>query len=126
MPGPMLDSPPPLPDGVKASMSGGAPFAGVGEMLAGKKPPMPGGNAQGALKAQGDAVMKVLEQMVGSSQAGKSFFSRAMKMVEQGIAAEAQGGPGAPANPDRGGGPDEGHAVAGKEGGMMPPPSFPG
>lgn len=127
MPGPQLDSPPPLPDGVKASMGGGSPFAGVGEMLAGKKAPAPGGGGpQGALKAQGDAVMKVLEQMVGASQAGKTFFSRAMKMVEQGIAAEAQGGPGAPANPDRGGGGDEGHAVAGKEGGMTPPPAFPG
>jgi hypothetical protein len=125
MPGPQLDSPPPLPDGVKASMSGGGPFAGVGEMLAGKKPPTAGGGGgpQGALKAQGDAVMKVLEQMVGSSQAGKTFFSRAMKMVEQGIAAEAQGGPGAPANPDRGGG--EGPASAG-EGSMKPPPAFPG
>lgn len=124
MPGPQLDSPPPLPDGVKASMGGGSPFAGVGEMLAGKKsPPSGGGGPQGALKAQGDAVMKVLEQMVGSSQAGKTFFSRAMKMVEQGIAAESQGGPGAPANPDKQqGGPESG----GEDSGMKPPPAFPG
>ena len=125
MPGPALDTPPPLPDGVKAAMGGGGAFAGIGEMLAGKKPPMSGGGGgTGALKAQGDAVMKVLEQMVGASQAGKTFFSRAMKMIEQGIAAEAQGGPGAPANPDKapGAGPD----MAGAESGMKPPPSFPG
>lgn len=120
----MLDGPPPLPDSVKAGMSGGGaggdnPFSGVGEMLAGKKPPAGGGGPQGALKAQGDAVMKVLEQMVGASQAGKPFFSRAMKMIEQGIAAESQGGPGAPANPDKGGQPEDG-------GGMKPPPAFPG
>ena len=124
MPPQMLESPPPLPDSIKSSMGGGSPFAGVGEMLANKKPSAPAGGS-GALKAQGDAVMKVLEQMVGASQAGKTFFSRAMKMVEQGIAAEAQGGPGAPVNPEKGAMGDEGRPGA-EGGGMKPPPAFPG
>lgn len=128
MPAQMLDSPPPLPQDVKSSMGGGSPFAGVGEMLAAKKPGMDGMAAkgpQGALNAQADAVTKVLQQMVTSSNAGKTFFSRAIKMIEQGVAAESQQGPGAPAKGDMSmqmTGPD----MAGPGSGMSPPPPFPG
>lgn len=126
MPATQLDSPPPLPDAVKGAMGGGNPFSGVGEMMAGKKPgPSGGGGPAGALKAQGDAVMKVLEQMVGASGPGKTFFSRAMKMIEQGVAAEQQQGPGTPVEGDRGQSGMEGHESAGG-GGMQPPPAFPG
>jgi len=123
MPAAMLDAPPPIPDGVKASMGGGgSPFSGVGDMLSKQGGGAPGGGGpSGALKAQADAVAKVLEQMVGASNAGKPFFSRAMKMIEQGVAAESQQGPGAPAAPAQAGG-DAGQPPAG----MQAPPSFPG
>jgi len=124
MPAAQLDSPPPLPDAVKASMGGGGgnPFAGVGDMLSkqGGTPPG-GGGPSGALKAQADAISKVLQQMVGASNAGKPFFSRAMKMIEQGVAAESQQGPGTPVAPKQDAGP--GAESAGE---MAPPPSFPG
>jgi hypothetical protein len=124
MPAATLDAPPPIPDGVKAAMGGGGggPFAGVGDMLSkqGGAPPK-GGGPTGALKAQADAISKVLEQMVGAASAGKPFFSRAMKMIEQGVAAESQQGPGTPPAP-------QGGAGEGEEGpaGMSPPPAFPG
>jgi hypothetical protein len=121
----MLDSPPPLPDAVKASMGGGGgnPFAGVGDMLKKQGGAAPGGGGpSGALKAQADAISKVLEQMVGASNAGKPFFSRAMKMIEQGVQAESQQGPGAPAAPKQEGGPESAEPPAG----MAPPPAFPG
>jgi len=124
MPAAQLDAPPPIPDGVKAAMGGGggSPFAGVGDMLSKQGGGAPGGGGpSGALKAQADAVTKVLEQMVGAASAGKTFFSRAMKMIEQGVAAESQQGPGTPAAPKQAGG-DAGQPPPG----MEPPPAFPG
>lgn len=102
-------------------MGGGSPFSGVADMLSKQGGPAPGGGGpSGALKAQADAISKVLEQMVGASNAGKPFFSRAMKMIEQGVAAESQQGPGTPAAPKDAGGGAEPPA------GMSPPPAFPG
>jgi hypothetical protein len=100
MPAPVLDAPPPLPDSVKSQM--GPPDQGMnaaGPML--QKSSAFGGapNAQGALRAQVDAVKKVLQKVVDSAGAGKQFFSRAMQLLEQGMSAEAQKGPGSPAAP---------------------------
>lgn len=126
MPG--LDSAPPLPDGVKSQMGppSASSFSGIGDMLASKSggpgpgaAPPGGGGAQGALKAQGDAIKKVLETMVQSASAGKTYFSRAMQLIEQGVAAESAKGPGTSTAPQ----PD-----AGSEGasGMKPAPAFAG
>jgi hypothetical protein len=125
MPSPMLDAAPPLPDSVRSQM--GAPdqgpggMAGAGEML--KKTTAFGGapNAQGALRAQADAVKAVVQKMADAASAGKTFFSRAIQLLEQGMAAEAQGGPGTPVNakPQVEGGSE---ATSGNK----PPGSFPG
>jgi hypothetical protein len=99
----------------------GPGMAGAGEML--KKNPAMGGapNAQGALRAQADAVKAVVQKMADSASAGKTFFSRAIQLIEQGLAAEAQGGPGSPVNakPQMEGGSE---ATSGNK----PPGSFPG
>jgi hypothetical protein len=96
-------------------------MAGAGEML--KKGTAFGGppNAQGALRAQVDAIKGVLQKVADSASAGKTFFSRAMQLIDQGMAAEAQGGPGSPASvkPDVTGGSD---ATSGNK----PPGAFPG
>jgi hypothetical protein len=124
---PSIDMSPPLPSGVKAQMGPSTPFAGVGDMLAkqnGAPPTAQQPDAQGALKAQADAVKKVLEQMASASGAGKQFFSRASQLVDQGLAVESQKGPGTPATPqpDSQGGPEGAQA-----GGMTAPPmAFPG
>ena len=123
MPSPTLDAAPPLPDAVKSQM--GSPdaggMAGAGEML--KKSTAFGGapNAQGALRAQADAVKGVIQKMADSAAAGKTFFSRAIQLIEQGIAAESQGGPGSPPNPKE-------QMMGGGEStsGNKPPGSFPG
>jgi hypothetical protein len=99
----------------------GGGMAGAGEML--KKSPAFGGapNAQGALKQKVDAVTAVIKTIVDSASAGKTFFSRAIQLLEQGMAAESQGGPGSPANPKpqvMGGGD--------QTSGNKPPGSFPG
>lgn len=115
---PVLDAPPPLPADVKSQMSagGGSPFQDIANKMADKN----GGDAQGALKMQGDAVKKLLEKMAQSAQAGKTFFSRAISMIDQGIAVESSKGPGAPTAP-------QGDMVdAGSGGGMTAPSSFPG
>lgn len=119
---PVLDSPPPLPDAVKNQM--GAPdaggMAGAGEML--KKTTAFGGapNAQGALRAQVDALKKVLQKVIDTAGPGKQFFSRAAQLLEQGMSAEASKGPGPDANPK----PD---MLGGNEAtGNKPPGSFPG
>ena len=122
---PTLEAAPPLPDSVKSAMGppdpGAGGMAGAGEML--KKSSAFGGapNAQGALRAQADAVKAVVQKMADSAGAGKTFFSRALQLIDQGMAAEAQGGPGSPANPkpDVSGGSD---ATSGNK----PPGSFPG
>ena len=100
MPSPVLDMPPPLPDAVRNQM--GPPDQGMnaaGPML--QKGAAFGGppNAQGAIRAQVDAVKKVLQKVIDSSGAGKQFFSRAMQLLEQGMSAEAQKGPGSPTSP---------------------------
>jgi hypothetical protein len=104
-------------------MGGGGAFAGIGDMMAKQGGGQSGGGSAGALKAQADAISKVLEQMVGAANAGKPFFSRAMKMIEQGIAAEAQQGPGTPAAPQQ---QASGPASAEPPGMGAPPASFPG
>jgi hypothetical protein len=74
-------------------------MAGAGEML--KKSPGFGGapNAQGALRAQADAVKAVVQKMADSASAGKTFFSREIQLIEQGIAGEAKCGQGSPKSP---------------------------
>lgn len=103
--------------------AGDSPFGGIAKMLSdkggapgGDKPP----DAGGSLKAQGEAVKKVLEKMAQSSQAGKTYFSRAIQMIEQGLQIEAEKGPGTPAKPQ----PDS--PGVGQGGGMEPPAAFPG
>jgi|SRR5271170_3051770 len=123
MPGATLDAAPPLPDAVKSAM--GPPTGGpdIGKMMA-KGPGMPGpdgGSAQGNLKVQIDTIKKVLDSIIGSATAGKTFFSRAAQMLDQGLAAESSKGPGTP--PVKG--PDQGAGDTGG-GGMASPPSFPG
>lgn len=123
---PTLDAAPPLPDNVRGQMGpadpAGAGMAGAGEML--KKTTAFGGapNAQGALRAQADAVKAVVQKMADSASAGKTFFSRAMQLIDQGMAAEAQGGPGSPPNPKDAmmGGGDA------TSSGNKPPGAFPG
>ena len=122
---PVLDSPPPLPDAVKNQMGGPdkgpGGMAGAGEML--KKSTAFGGapNAQGALRAQVDAIKGVLQKVIDTAGPGKQFFSRASQLIEQGMAAEASSGPGPEANPKAAqmGGSDE--TTCNK-----PPGSFPG
>lgn len=122
---PTLEAAPPLPDNIRSQMgapdSGAGGMAGAGEML--KKSTAFGGapNAQGALRAQADAVKAVVQKMADAASGGKTFFSRALQLIDQGMAAEAQGGPGSPANPKEqmmGGG----DATSGNK----PPGSFPG
>lgn len=120
---PSLEAAPPLPDSVKSAMgppdTGG--MAGAGEML--KKTTAFGGapNAQGALRAQVDAIKGVLQKVIDSAGPGKQFFSRAIQLMDQGMSAEAQSGPGSQASPkpDVTGGSD---ATSGNK----PPGAFPG
>ena len=122
---PTLDAAPPLPDAVKSQMGpsdpAGAGMAGAGDML--KKSSSFGGapNAQGALRAQADAVKAVVQKMADTASAGKTFFSRALQLIDQGMAAEAQGGPGSPPNPKE-------QVMGSGDGvtGNKPPGSFPG
>lgn len=94
-----VDEPPALPADTASQMSSGSnPFSGIGAMIGG---PKPGGAPQadaggGALKAQVDAIKKVLEKIIQSSKSGKTFFSRASQMLDQGLAVESQQGPGTP------------------------------
>lgn len=125
---PTLDMPPPLPDAVKAQMGPSSPFSGVGNMMmaqGGDKAAASAPDAQGALKAQIGAIKKVLEQVIASSSAGKTFFSRASQLLDQGLAMESQKGPGTPTTPQpAAGSATEGH---GETGGMSAPPvAFPG
>lgn len=76
----------------------------------------------GALKAQADAIKKLLEKMAQSANAGKSFFSRAMQLIDQGIAVESSKGPGSPAAPSTEMGGDSGASSSG----LQPPSPFPG
>lgn len=118
---PVLDAPPPLPADVKSQMSGpggGSPFQDIAQKMQEKN--AGAGDSAGALKMQGDACKKLLEKMAQAAQAGKSFFSRAIQMIDQGIAVESSKGPGAPS------GPTGEMADAGSGGGMTPPSSFPG
>lgn len=122
---PTLDMPPPLSDAVKSQMGPSTPFSGVGDMLMqGDKggPASSAPDAQGALKAQIGAIKKVLEQVIASSSAGKAMFSRAAQLLDQGLAMEAQKGPGTPTSPQ----PPAG-AEGPQAGGMSAPPvAFPG
>lgn len=77
-------------------------------------------NAQGALKAQVDAMKGVLQKVIDSAGPGKMFFSRAAQLLDQGMAAEAQSGPGTSPNPK----PD--FQGGGEATGNKPPGSFPG
>lgn len=91
-----VDEPPALPPDVAGQMSGGGggnPFSGMGKMIAGQGQPDAGGSS-GALKAQIDAIKKVLEKVIQSSAGGKTFFSRASQLLDQGLAMESQQGPG--------------------------------
>jgi hypothetical protein len=126
MPG--LDGPPPLPVDVKSQM-GASPFAGVGDMMMSKAGATdagaaPGGaDPQGALKAQVGAIKSVLQKVVEMAGPGKTFFSRALQMIEQGLAVEGSKGPG---TPNMGQGADQ-PPTSGQAGGMTaPPPAFPG
>jgi hypothetical protein len=124
MPAATLDAAPPLPDAVKGAMGPATSgFDGIGKMMAkGGAPAGPeGGSAQGDLKTKIDTIKKVMESVIGASTAGKTFFSRAVQMMDQGLAAESAKGPGTPAEK----GPETG-AVSGGGSGMGAPPSFPG
>jgi hypothetical protein len=93
----------------------------MGAMLAGKPgaPPTGAPDPAGALRSQADAIKGVLEKMAASAKVGKTFFSRAIAMIEQGVMAEAQGAsPGSPSPQPAPGGPE---GSAGK-----PPAAFPG
>jgi hypothetical protein len=120
MPSATLDAAPPLPDAVKSAM--GPPTGGfeqIGKMMSkGGAPGPEGGSAQGNLKVQIDTIKKVLDSIIGSATAGKTFFSRAAQMLDQGLAAESSKGPGTPVTKE----PQAGDAGAG----MASPPSFPG
>lgn len=103
MPALTIDEPPALPTSATSQMAGGGggnPFSGMGSLLSGSKPPAPGpgANSSGALKSQIDAIKKVLESVIQASTAGKTFFSRASQMLDQGLAMESQQGPGSSAN----------------------------
>jgi hypothetical protein len=115
---PSIDQSPPLPDSVKSQMGSASPFSGVSEMLANKPAPSEP-DPQGALKAQIDAVKKVLEQVISAAGAGKQFFSRASQLLDQGLAAEAQKGPGTPTNPQ----PENQSPEGTQAGGMTVPPT---
>ena len=119
---PTLDAAPPLPDGVKAQMGPSLGMGGAGEMLKGSTAFGGAPNAQGALKAQADAVKAVVQKMADSASAGKTFFSRALQLIDQGMAAEAQSGPGSAPNPKDSmmGGGDA------TSSGNKPPGAFPG
>jgi len=117
----MLDTPPPPPDAINSQMGAGGPFSGIGEMLSKKPggPPQGAADPAGALRAQGDAIKGVLEKMAASAKAGKTFFSRAIQMIEQGVMAESQSGSVAAPGPQPG--------TGGPEGSMAKPPAaFPG
>jgi hypothetical protein len=123
MPSATLDAAPPLPDAVKSAM--GPPTGGfeqIGKMMSkGGAPAGPeGASAQGNLKVQIDTIKKVLDSIIGSAGPGKTFFSRAAQMLDQGLAAESSKGPGTSATK----GPDQAGDTGG--GGMASPPSFPG
>lgn len=93
---PLLDSPPPLPDAVKSQMGGGS-FAGIGDMLS--KSGGGGGGAVGLTKTKVDTIKKVLQEVIQSAGAGKTFFSQAMQLLDKGVQAEGSKGPGSPAMP---------------------------
>jgi hypothetical protein len=99
------------------SAGGGSPFQDIAKQMMDKNGGA--GDSAGALKMQGDACKKLLEKMAQSAQAGKSFFSRAIQMIDQGIAVESSKGPGAPAGP-------QADMVDTGSGGGMTAPSFPG
>ena len=117
MPNLAIDEPPALPAAAVSQMSAGNPFSGMGDMIGGGKPggEPPVNNSAGALKAQIDAVKKVLEKVVQSSRAGKTFFSRAMQLLDQGLQVESQQGPGSSPNP-------KGESPGSPEGGSMSKP----
>src|SRR5208282_637120 len=123
MPTASLDAAPPLPDAVKSAMgppTGGGGFEQIGKMMSkGGAPGPEGGSAQGNLKVQIDTIKKVLDSIIGSATAGKTFFSRAAQMLDQGLAAESSKGPGTPATKEPTGGDTGGPS------GMASPPSFP-
>ena len=129
MPPATLDAAPPLPDAVKSQMgtnSEAGGFAGIGQMLAkrggeGASPAAENG-PQGALKAKIDTIKKVLEGVIGAAGAGKTFFSRAAQLLDQGLAAEAQKGPGTPATKSNEASPPPSSG----ESGMSAPPAFAG
>jgi hypothetical protein len=98
------------------------PFAGVGEMLKGSQPDAgASAGSSGSLKAQIDAVKKVLETVIQSAGPGKTFFSRAAQLLDQGLSAESSQGPGTSPSPKPEG------ASASPEGMSRPPsPAFAG
>lgn len=115
MPSLQLEGPPPVPADV-TSQQGAAPFAGVGQQLG--EQTKPGGGPQGALSAKLDAVKKVMQGVIEESKAGKTFFSRALELIDKGLQAEAGGTAG------MAGGPPE--PATKTEGDNRANPAFPG
>lgn len=102
------------------SSGGGSPFQDIAKQMSDKNAAGGSGDAQGALRMQADACKKLLEKMAQSAQAGKSFLSRAIAMIDQALAVETSKGPGAPS------GPQADMIESGSGGGMTMPSSFPG
>ena len=98
-----FDQTPNQPPDVAAQMGAKPAFAGVGEMMAGKKPESgPGGvSPTGAIESAGEAVEKVIDNMATMSEAFKPFANRIKQFLKAGIAeARKSGQPGsAPQGP---------------------------